>query len=231
MSRKEPDWLEIPRALIEQATAYLNKHGYADHDVYELAEAVPQENPAGLNRNQLMDVIDNRPNAEIVETARVICLAKEALSAWKQGNYDIVAEAMYYLGYKEAVAGTLIKFPSLSADMALDVVAFLSISTLANELYPKYRQQVLNLKRGQKIGHEKVKAARIERDKLICSIGLKYKNDGCNPRKITSEVLNHLARTGELEKFPPGELLSDKRFREILRDGEVIPPALKNPLR
>ena len=36
-------WLTYPRSLIKHAATYLKKHGYADYNVYELAEASPQE--------------------------------------------------------------------------------------------------------------------------------------------------------------------------------------------
>ena len=47
MNRSEPDWLEYPRYLIRQATTFLKRKGYADYDVYELAQALPQDNPTG----------------------------------------------------------------------------------------------------------------------------------------------------------------------------------------
>ena len=52
MNKIEPTWLKHPRSLIKQGTTYLKKHGYADHDVYKLAKAVPIDNPAGPNRNE-----------------------------------------------------------------------------------------------------------------------------------------------------------------------------------
>jgi hypothetical protein len=193
-------WLRYPRSLIKDAATYLKKHGYADYNVYELAEASPQEDDLNNpHRNALMPVTEKRRSAEIVAIARLQCFAQEVLCAWEQGNHDMVAEGMYYLGHQEAVAKLLGRDPGHSPEYALDHNKFLSLARWSQ-------------KHGEQRVKTQVKTARAragradnsKRNNWLISEARKLLGPGRgkkNPREITSILVKGAFRILCQHKF------------------------------
>ena len=224
MGKDEPIWLKYPRTLIRQGTTYLKKHGYADHDVYELAH--PEDKPESEIRNILKP--DDSPKAEIVAIAGMICLAQWVLSAWEQGDHDMVAEFMYYLGHKEAEAKIFARFPGITADTALDPEGFLWISSTAKRLSLKEIEGDINLTHTRTTHLEKIKAEVGERNKHICFKAQEYLHDGVEPRDVTKMVSGYFMRKNLWAKYQKdGKPLSTKQMRKIIREGTDMPPARK----
>lgn len=227
MGEKEPDWLKIPRSLIRLANTYLEKCGYADYDVYELAKATPTKNPASPYRNALADFNDNRPYAEIVATAHMKCIASYVLLAWEQGDQETATKLMFDLGYQKAISETFVICSGLSADAALGANSYLWAAFQAKDLSTKSIKSRAQLERARVANLKKSQLATAKRDELICSKAQGFINLGKKSHEVTSLIEKNFVRENLWEKYPPFEPLTTKRIREILRKGKVIPPARK----
>lgn len=206
-------WLNDLKKLIGVNRDYLKRHGYGDHDISDLATARPTKNPKRTNRNQLFDLIDNRPNAEIVATAYLVYMGEAALQAFEQGDMDVVIELMRYVGFHEAVAQLFVNDPGHSADLALKHNHYLAIATGSRKYVNQRIQQLQHANRMRK----KKTDDRSPRNAWICAEGKKLLETGTHARFITGMV----ARRYNI-KYQNDNAISDKQVRRILREHKVL---------
>ncbi len=97
------------------------------------------------------------------------------------------------------------------------------------DIAAKYRKNesarersVVGMTKGSAAKRQKIKPELDERNALICKKGRKIKAKGTIDCNLTAKVIQHFSIQNLWTKFPPKHPLSDKRVREILREGGVL---------